>query len=134
MGKIGMLGDIIFEVSDEKQLTITNAKWSGSGRVSTHQRHLQDALTEWTGRDPDRMTFDIVVSYYAGIQDPQEAVNQIWDYERNGKAVPLTIGEKGYGKYRWVVESHSSAMEHYDKNGNLMHYTMSISLVEYLKK
>lgn len=134
MGQVGLLGDVIFEVSSDKQLTITNAKWGGSAQVHTHDRHLQNALTEFAGRNPDTMSFDIVVSYYNGIQDVQEAVNKIWEYERNGKAVPLTLGEKGYGKYRWVVESHDSDMEHYDKNGNLMHYTMHINLIEYLKE
>ena len=134
MAKVGMLGDIIFEVSSEKQLTARNVKWNGSARVSTHSRHLQDAMTEFTGREPDRMSLDIVISYYLGLQDPQETINLIWKYEREGRAVPLTLGEKGYGKYRWLIESHSSILEHYDKNGNVMHFTTTINLVEYLKK
>ena len=133
MAQVGMLGDVIFEVSSEKVLTLSNVKWSGSARWSTHDRHLQNALTEFTGIEPDKISFDIVVSWYNGIQDPQEAVNKIWEYERKGKAVPLTIGEKGYGKYRWTVTGHSSVMEYFDANGNLMHYTMTINLQEYLK-
>ena len=56
---VGCLGEIVFQVSDEIVKTINNMQWSGSVRFATHQRHLQNALTEFTGVDPDKMSFDI---------------------------------------------------------------------------
>ena len=94
MGMVGCLGDIVFTVSDRTIETINNVTWSGSARYATHQRHGTHALTEFTGLDPDKMTFDIVLSAYLGV-DPIAEVVKLWNYERGGIAVPLVIGNKG---------------------------------------
>lgn len=131
--QVGLLGDIIFEVSDNKVQTISNAQWSGSAKWQTHQRHLTNALTEFTGIEPDQFSFDMVLSSYAGVQDVQAAITQLFTYERNGTPVPLTIGKKGYGKYRWSVLSHSVKLEKYDRDGNVTSCTVTVQLQEYLK-
>ncbi len=64
MAVIGYLGTsaeegIIFEASSEKTETPDNVVWSGSSRYATHQRHNTHALTEFTGMDPDKISFDI---------------------------------------------------------------------------
>ena len=112
MGMVGCLGDIVFTVSDRTIETINNVTWSGSARYATHQRHGTHALTEFTGLDPDKMTFDIVLSAYLGV-DPIAEVVKLWNYERGGIAVPLVIGNKGYGKYRWSVLNHKMKMKTY---------------------
>ena len=129
--QIGMLGDIIFEVSSDTVRTVSNASWSGSANYSTHSRHTANALTEFVGLGPDSFSFDIVLSYYLGTTI-MEWINLLWKYEREGIAVPLTLGEKGYGKYRWNVVSHTVKLEQYDKYGNLTHCTVSVELQEYL--
>lgn len=129
--QVGMLGDIIFEASDSTVRTVTNATWSGSASYSTHSRHIGNALTEFTGLDPDSFSFDMVLSVYAGTT-VMEWINLLWKYEREGIAVPLTLGEKGYGKYRWNVTSHTVRMEQYDRYGNLITCTVSVDLQEYL--
>ena len=109
-----------------------NVTWSGSARYATHQRHGTHALTEFTGLDPDKMTFDIVLSAYLGV-DPIAEVVKLWNYERGGIAVPLVIGNKGYGKYRWSVLDHKMKMKTYDGRGNVTSATVSVSLQEYLR-
>lgn len=132
MAYIGCLGDIVFSVSSNMVKTIDKVQWSGSARYSKHQRHLKDALTEFTGLDPDTISFEMVLSLYLGV-DPMTELGKIWTYERNGTALPLVIGEKGYGKYRWTIESHKIKMQTHDKSGNLTGATVSISLLEYMK-
>lgn len=129
--RIGMLGDIVFEVSDDVVKTISNMQWSGSARYTTHQRHLTNAKTEFTGVDPDQIQFDIVLSAYLGV-NPQEELKKIWDYERGGITLPLVIGRKAYGKFRWTITKHSTKLQHYDGQGDLTHCTVSLSLLEYL--
>ena len=124
MGMVGCLGDIVFTVSDRTIETINNVTWSGSARYATHQRHGTHALTEFTGLYPDKMTFDIVLSAY---------LVKLWNYERGGIAVPLVIGNKGYGKYRWSVLDHKMKMKTYDGRGNVTSATVSVSLQEYLR-
>lgn len=132
MAQIGCLGDIPFIVSAETVQTINNATWSGSARYGEHQRHLTNALTEFTGLDPDTFSFDFTLSAYLGV-NPMDAIVQLWQYERKGTSVPLTIGSKAYGKYRWTVQKHKIKMEFFDGDGDLASATVSVDLLEYLK-
>ena len=128
---VGCLGDIPFIVSAETVRTVDNVAWSGSARYAVHQRHSTHALTEFTGLDPDKITFDITLSTELGV-DPIAEVVKIWNYERSGTAVPLTIGTKGYGKYRWNITNHKMKMQYLDRAGNVTHAIVSVSLQEYL--
>ena len=127
---VGKLGDIPFEVSDTVVQTISNMSWSGSARYSAHQRHLFHARTEFTGLNPDQITFDLTLSAYLGV-DPQTSLNKIWEYERDGKTLGLAIGHKGYGKYRWTITNHTCKAKHFE-GGDLSHCVVSVSLQEYV--
>ncbi len=94
--RIGMLGDIIFEVSDETVMTLKNVQWSGSARYATHQRILTNAKTEFTGVDTDKIKFDIVLSAYLGV-NPQTVIAKLFQYEREGRTLPLVIGRTASG-------------------------------------
>lgn len=131
--QIGCLGDIAFKVSSDMVRTISNVTWSGGANYNTHSRHLNDALTEFTGLSPDEMTFDIVLSAFLGV-NPMSDLSKIWEYERKGKALPLVIGSKAYGKYRWVIKSHKIKMQTFSGSGDLMSATVSVSLLEYIKR
>ena len=136
MAVVGYMGEssskgIVFSVSDQVVLTLENFKWSGSARYSVHNRHNYHALTEYTGMDPDKITFDITLSADLGV-DPIAEVVKIWNIERSGKAVPLTVGDKGYGKYRWNIVKHEMKVKATDRRGNVYAATVSVSLQEYL--
>ena len=112
--------------------TLDNMVWSGSARYAVHERHLTHALTEFTGLDPDKITFDITLTSELGV-DPVTEVVKIWNIERSGQAVPLTIGTKGYGKYRWNITKHEMKMTAHYGNGDIRTATISVSLQEYLR-
>jgi phage protein U len=132
MAQVGCLGDIVFQVSSKAIKTLDKVVWSGSARYSEHKRHLTNALTEFTGIDADTISFEVVLSLYLGVE-PTAELAKIWKYERNGKALSLVIGERGYGKYKWTIKSHKIKMQTFDKKGNLTGATVSIELLEYLK-
>lgn len=132
MAQVGCLGDIIFIVSSQLIETINNAQWSGSARYAQHQRHLHDDLVEFTGIDPDTISFDIYLSTQLGV-DVLRELTKIRTYERNGKLLLLAIGDKSYGQYRWVIRSHRIRMQTYDINGNLQSATVSVNLLEYTR-
>lgn len=129
---IGCLGDIVFQVSEEVTETIRDVEWSGSARYSTHQRHNMNALTEYTGIDPDTMKFTITLARELGVDVVAEIV-KIWNLERSGEAARLVIGDKAYGKYRWNVVKHSAKYTAHDKNGNPICAEVALELQEYLK-
>jgi hypothetical protein len=133
---IGWMGaddeGVVFQVSRDVVRTLTDWKWSGSARWSTHERHLTHALTEFTGLDPDQMSFKMLLTAELGV-NPMDEIVRIWNYERKGTPVALTIGEKCYGKYRWSILSHSTEMEVTDAEGNLYSATVTLKLQEYLR-
>ncbi len=131
--RIGCLGDIPFIVSANKLQTISNSVWSGSARYSTHNRHLTNALTEFTGIDPDSFSFDMTLYAMLGAP-PLKLLDKLWKYEREGTPVTLCIGEKAYGKYRWVVKSHETKLKGDDGRGNLALAVVSVKLLEYLRE
>ena len=131
MAIVGCLGDVIFTVSRSVVRTLDNMVWSGSARYAIHERHLTHALTEYTGLDPDKITFDILLSAELGV-DPIAEVVKLWNIERSGRAVPLTVGTKGYGKYRWNILKHEMKMKTFYVNGDVHTATVSVSLQEYL--
>lgn len=137
MAMIGYLGKsaeegIQFIVSREVFRTPKNLKWSGSARYATHERHNTHALTEFTGLDPDRFSFDILLTAEMGV-DPLKEVVKIWNYERDSEALGLVIGGKAYGKYRWNIKSHETKIEYTDKGGDMYAVEVTVELLEYLK-
>lgn len=130
--QVGVLGDIVFQVSSNVIKTIDNLQWSGSARYSEHNRHLTNTLTEFTGIDPDTMSFDMELSAYLGV-DPMAELTKIWTYERSGKPLSFVVGERAYGKYKWTIKSHKIKMRTYDKRGNVTGASVSVDLLEYLK-
>lgn len=131
--KIGCLGDVVFEVSASVIQTIDSFVWSGSANIQTHQRHLDNSLQEFVGIDPDAITFTMTLAKYLGA-DPLAEIVRVFEYERNGIAVPLTIGNKAYGKYMWLVKSHKTKIEHYDGGGNCISAKLDVTLTEYTKE
>lgn len=130
---IGCLGDIVFQVSAETVKTLNKLKWSGSATWATHARHGYHALTEFTGIDPDQISFEIYLSTALGVK-PMDTINTIWEYERNGAPQGLVIGDKAYGKYRWAITKHTTSAEQYDGRGNVIAARVNLSLLEYLNK
>ena len=132
MAQIGCLGDIAFEVSDKTVRTLKDMKWGGSANYAVHKRHAGNALTEFTGLNPDSFTFSITLCAQLGV-DPMEEIKKLWKYQRAGEAVPLTIGSHAYGRFRWSILSIGSAIEHTDVNGDLYAVEVAVKLQEYLR-
>ena len=138
MAVIGYLGKsaddgIVFEVSADTVRTLNNFQWSGAAKYSTHQRHNTHALTEFVGLDPDKITFDMILSRQLGA-DPMGETVKIWRFEREGAALTLVLGDKCYGKYRWNIVSHRINTTYHDGNGAPYSVTVSVSLQEYLNE
>lgn len=132
MAQIGCLGDIAFEASDKTVRTLKDMKWGGSANYAVHKRHAGNALTEFTGLNPDSFTFSITLCAQLGV-DPMEEIKKLWKYQRTGEAVPLTIGSHAYGRFRWSILSIGSAIEHTDVNGDLYAVEVAVKLQEYLR-
>ncbi len=129
--QIGSLGDVIFKVSEEEIKTLRDAQWSGKGGWQQHKRHMKMPLLEFTGTELDSFKFNIRISAYLGTRDVMSEIAQLLKYEREGNVLLLTLGEKKYGRYRWVIASHTIKMNYFDSEGNLTDADLSITLTEY---
>ena len=95
MAVVGCLGDIVFQVSRETVRTIDNVVWSGSARYGVHHKHLGNALTEFTGLDPDKISFTMLLSKGLGAADrePRAAFVEL-DFLEDGDGLrPLVTVE-----------------------------------------
>lgn len=131
--KIGCIGDIPFEVNHDAVFTPSNFSWAGSVRVEEHQRHGMNALTEFTGIDADRLSFEIYLSKTLGV-DPMEMLTKLWKYEREGTPLSLVLGNHAYGKYKWLITDHTTTGQFFTPDGDMLTATVSINLIEYLKQ
>ena len=128
---LGCLGDIVFQCSQDLIRTIENVTWSGESHYETHQRACGNSLTEWTGLGPDKISFDMHF-LWPYCSSPMEEITKIWTYERNHNALPLNFGSHAYGRYRWVILSHSTKINYTGPRGAIQDATVSIELQEYL--
>ena len=71
---VGALGDVVFSVSSRTLKTISNFVWSGSARYATHDLHAGNSISEYTGTDLAKITFDIQLLASLGV-DP---MSEIW--------------------------------------------------------
>lgn len=132
MATVGCLGDIPFIVSSNRVKTPHNLQWSGSASYGEHQRHMSTTLTEFTGIDPDKASFDITLSSELGVNVISE-IEKIASYKNGGRTLPLVIGDSSIGQYRWTIKSYKVGAKHFDSNGNLSTAVVSISLLEYTR-
>ena len=132
MGQIGCLGDVAFRVSSEAIETINNMVISMSANYATHERHRTYALTEFTGVDASKISFDMELSRYLGIR-PLAEIKKLRKYLREGTALPLVLGDHVYGKYCWTIQALKVNAQGHDRNGNLERATVSVTLLEYLR-
>ena len=130
MAIIGCLGDVVFTVSEATVRTLDNMTWSGSARYAVHQRHLGTALTEFTGLDPQKITFDMILTTELGV-DPLSEAQHIDALMSIGSVLPLVIGTRWYGRGCWTITNVSMKEQAFSTGGDVSAATVSVSLQEY---
>lgn len=130
--KIGSLGSVVFTVSDSTVMTLRDMEVKNSASISVHKVHMRSGLAEFTGSDPQQITFKLRVSAFLGA-NPEAQIKRLEGYLRNGTQLTFVLGNKTYGRYRWLLESLSQDVEYFDRRGNVTQCDLSISLREYLK-
>ena len=130
--KIGSLGDIIFEVSDEIIQSINKMEYSGSANITTHALRLRKGQPEFTGTSPDQISITVRVSKILGA-DPADMIAKVQSYTDNGTILRLQVGKKTVGSYRWMINKYKITYEDYDRQGNLVDANVNLTLIEYPK-
>ncbi|MGN0444253.1 MAG: phage tail protein [Acutalibacteraceae bacterium] len=127
--KVGVLGDIVFEVSDKAIKTFQKSEYSGAAKIQIHSRHGKVGLVEWTGRDPKTHELTFKVSKHLGAT-PEDDIKKIEKYVKEGTKLSLTIFKKKYGNY--LIQKYNVSEKDYDKK-SVSTADISVSLIEYTK-
>lgn len=128
MATIGALGGVAFSVSPNVVKTFDGLKRSSTAKFASHNRHLKETLLEFTGNDPDKISFSMLLSVYLGV-DPETEVSNLQAARRVGRIMHLVIGRKSYGN--WVINSLSESYDRIDNKGNALVIKVDISLTAY---
>jgi phage protein U len=131
-GQIGCLGDIIFQVENKIVQTFMDMMWSGSANIAEHKIAGRKALTEFTGADADKISFNMMLTEDLGV-DVEKEITKIQAHAERGTALPLVIGRKTYGKYRWLINAHSTRVLNHDPVGKITAAIVTVNIIEYLR-
>ena len=74
----------------------------------------------------------MVLSAYLGV-NPMQMVDKIIAYMREGRTLPLVIGDRSIGRYRWTITNYNVRMQTTDGEGNILTVTVTVNLQEYLR-
>jgi len=129
--QVGSFGDVIFSVSTDKIQTVKDVSRSGSASIQTHKRHLDVDLPEFVGTDLESLSFNIQISKYLGVANPQTEVDRLFSYMRNGNPKYFILGAQRYGRYKWLISKIKVTDKHYDKSSNAITVDLAVTLTEY---
>lgn len=130
---VGSLGDIVFEVNDDRKLTFSGMSYNVGTRTSVHNRINGRPLIEYQGAENEEISLTIKLSAFLGI-NPRKSMYKLNDMCREGVPLRLVIGKTHFGKYKWLITKVSSTMEHISNRGQLLSITAKITLKEYAKR
>lgn len=132
--KVGSFGNVAFIVSPEKIETPRDISRQGSVDIQSHKRHLNTDLPEFTGVGLETASFNIRLSAYLGVTDPQGELDKLTEYMRTGTPKYLILGGKIFGRHKWLINKYKQTAEHHDKRGEIVSMDVSVTLTEYPKE
>lgn len=75
---VGSLGDVVFEVSDDRKLTFSGMSYSVGARTSVHNRINGRPLIEFQGPENEEISLTIKLSAFLGI-NPRKSMYKLDD-------------------------------------------------------
>lgn len=130
---IGTLGDIAFEVSEEKIRTFNNYKFSASASYSEHNIHNKKSLLEFTGLKASNINFDIVLDESLGLTVDEE-IDELLILLETHKPVKFILDGKIQGWEKWIIESIDISHEIINNKGRTIRAGVNLKLREYISK
>ena len=122
---------IIFEVSDQKILTLLDFSRKNGVRFSKNDVLLKKPVSQYIGPDLDTISFKIELRAQYGV-NPRDEMDKLIYLERDGTTVSIVIGNKAFGVYRWRISDPNMVWKIVDNTGFLQSAVCEISLEEYV--
>ena len=125
---IGYFGEVVFEVSSDKQLTPEKFSYSKKSKWAEHETLNVKTKSEFLGDGKKNYSISIKLSAFMGI-NPQNELDKIEYTQANGLVEPLFIGSKYHGDF--YIDSINVQNDRVDGKGSLLACTVDLNLVEY---
>lgn len=125
--KIGALGDIVFEVSEEYTNSITEIKRQSSWKYAEHEIIKGKSRLQKLGRQLDTVTFTgRFVDYFC---NPLSELKRLKAEAEKKDPLVLVLGDEVFGDF--VIESISETWHETDGAGNPRLVEFEVQLKEY---
>lgn len=128
---IGVLGNVLFRVSDSRVLTIRNMKQEISASWETMDRIGLKPLTEYSGPNLQAISFEITLDASLGVK-PRMMLQMLERMAEGSEAYDLVLGRRLIGKNKWVITKCSAAYDVILRGGEIYKATVSLNLQEYV--
>jgi phage protein U len=102
--RLGSFGDLVFETSSERILTIPGLSRNVSSNIETHQIPGRQAIVEWISPGEDTVSFEMLFSRQLGV-DPKAECERLIGYCKKGLRFPLIVGGAAFGEPgdKWII-------------------------------
>ncbi len=127
---VASLGNsVFFEVSESTAQMIQALTWSSSANYSVHKLASRKGIIEFTGTNPEEITFEVELSAFLGT-NPKKMLNAMTIMHDRGIHGIFILGTDQIGSNPWVIASIDREAEYYYRDGTVLAYKVKIKLME----
>jgi len=131
MSKIGSYGAVVFETSDKKLLTMSNATRSVSATWAEHERIRKKPLKEFMHANPTTFSADIILAAGLGVK-PRDMMIKLARYCQQGRTYPLVVGGRPVASHKMAITELSEAWDIIAAKGKIVQATVTVTFEEVL--
>lgn len=125
---LAVLGPIVFEVSEMRARTWSDASRSGSARWATHNVYSGKPLKEFIGPGLDLINMTVRLDIERGVI-PRDELRQMREQRDQGNVLQFTVGGELVGEY--TLEDLNEEWRRVDAKGVLTVSVVQLKLEEY---
>lgn len=124
---VGSFGTVTFQVSSKVLETFKSLKQTSTANYQGHKVHGKRTVQEFVGHDADKLTMEITLSAFWGVNPKKELV-KLEKLKNKKEACTLALGTDVYGK--WLLQSISREFQYVYKDGKLLQCKVSLTMIE----
>lgn len=127
---VGSLGSIPFYTNVNESVLISGIEWDSTARYAEHTRHNQTDMLEYVGDNPDKITFEIKLSAFLGV-NPVKMLDRLTSTMKQREAVKFVLGTMPIPGH-WVITNLDRSLEYFHRDGTLLSADVKITIMEYV--
>ncbi len=130
---VGSFGEIVFEVSEGKILTLSDFSRESKANYTEHKILNNPAILEFLGRDLEVIKFTVALHKSLGISDLLMEAHKFREYLWNGTAEFFILNNHLYTENKMVITDLSEEVNYFDGFGKHIATNLNVTLKEYVE-